>query len=211
MSTGERGGRSWYCGESFVKIDCRVQTVTTGWRHKIRSVVQILIYGDTAPEIVVNELICLLRDSHEPLNEDIIQNSESCNEWYLRMMCVYVAKRGSVVGIVTGLRGGEQVWKRRAGETVEFCFEPKEISSSGPLMAVQISKDGPQTWAISLWAWPTQSSLLWVEAHNRSPSIHLWRYSPFWALASLRRRLHSSLLAALLLHPLVPNSCSASL
>ena len=42
-------------------------------------------------------------------------------------------------------------------------------------------------------------------------SIHLWRYSPFRALASLIRRLHSSLFAALLLHPLIPSSCSASL
>ena len=44
-----------------------------------------------------------------------------------------------------------------------------------------------------------------------SPSIHLWRYSPFRALASLIRCLHSSLFVALLLHPLVPSSCSASL
>ena len=43
------------------------------------------------------------------------------------------------------------------------------------------------------------------------PSIHLWRYIPFRALASLTRCLHSSLFAALLLHPLVPSSCSASL
>ena len=42
-------------------------------------------------------------------------------------------------------------------------------------------------------------------------SIHLLRYSPFRALASLIRRLHSSLFAALLIHPLVPSSCSASL
>jgi len=25
-----------------------------------------------------------------------------------------------------------------------------------------------------------------------SPSVHAWRYSPFWALASLKKRLHSS-------------------
>ena len=43
------------------------------------------------------------------------------------------------------------------------------------------------------------------------PSIHLWRYSPFRALASLTRRLHSSLFVAVLLHPLVPSRCSASL
>jgi hypothetical protein len=44
-----------------------------------------------------------------------------------------------------------------------------------------------------------------------SPSIHLWSYSSFRALAFLTRRLHSSLFAALLLHPLVPSSCSTSL
>jgi hypothetical protein len=43
------------------------------------------------------------------------------------------------------------------------------------------------------------------------PSVHLWSYSPFWALASLIRCLHSSLFAVLLLHPLIPSSCSASL
>ena len=49
------------------------------------------------------------------------------------------------------------------------------------------------------------------KVRNYHPSIHLWRYSPFWALASLTRRFHSSLFVALLLHPLVPSSCSASL
>jgi hypothetical protein len=39
------------------------------------------------------------------------------------------------------------------------------------------------------------------------PSIHLWHYNPFRALASLISRLHSSLFAALLLHPLIPSSC----
>jgi len=43
------------------------------------------------------------------------------------------------------------------------------------------------------------------------PSIHPWHYSPFQALASLIRRLHSSQFAALLLHPLIPSSCNASL
>ena len=42
-------------------------------------------------------------------------------------------------------------------------------------------------------------------------SIHPWCYSPFLALASLIRHLHSSLFAALLLHPLIPSSCRASL
>ena len=43
------------------------------------------------------------------------------------------------------------------------------------------------------------------------PSTHLWLYSSFRALASLIRRLHSSLFAPLLLYPLIPSSCSASL
>ena len=41
--------------------------------------------------------------------------------------------------------------------------------------------------------------------------LHLWRYRPFRALASLIIHLHSSLFAALLLHPLIPSSCRASL
>jgi len=41
--------------------------------------------------------------------------------------------------------------------------------------------------------------------------FHVWRYSPFWALASLKACLHSSLFSSLLLHPLTPNSCNASL
>jgi len=43
------------------------------------------------------------------------------------------------------------------------------------------------------------------------PSIHIRRYSPFRALASLIRRLYSSLFSTLLLHPLIPRSCDASL
>jgi len=43
------------------------------------------------------------------------------------------------------------------------------------------------------------------------PSIHLWRYSPFRALASLLRRLYASLFAALLLHPFMHSNCRASL
>ena len=35
-------------------------------------------------------------------------------------------------------------------------------------------------------------------------SIHLWRYSPFWALATVRRCLHSSVSSPRLLHPLIP-------
>jgi len=42
-------------------------------------------------------------------------------------------------------------------------------------------------------------------------SIHLWRYSPFRALASLKACLHSSSFLALLLHLLIPNNCNASL
>jgi len=42
-------------------------------------------------------------------------------------------------------------------------------------------------------------------------SIHVRRYSPFSALASLTRRLHSPLSTARLLHPLIPRICNASL
>jgi len=55
---------------------------------------------------------------------------------------------------------------------------------------------------------PTQPHIQWVRT---DPSIHPWRYSPFRALASLITCLHSSLFAALLLHPLIPSSCGASL
>jgi hypothetical protein len=65
-----------------------------------------LTYEDMALQIVVNELICLRRDGHEPVNEDIRQNSVSHNVWDLRVTCIYVTKRGSVVGIATRLRGG---------------------------------------------------------------------------------------------------------
>jgi len=41
--------------------------------------------------------------------------------------------------------------------------------------------------------------------------FHVWHYSPFRALASLKACLHSSLLSAFLLHPLTPSSCNASL
>ena len=47
--------------------------------------------------------------------------------------------------------------------------------------------------------------------YNSHTSIHIWRYSPFRALASLITRLHSSLCSALLLHSLIPSSCNASL
>ena len=36
--------------------------------------------------------------------------------------------------------------------------------------------------------------------------FHLWRYSPFWALAFHRRRLHSSLSSVRLLLPLIPRT-----
>jgi len=46
---------------------------------------------------------------------------------------------------------------------------------------------------------------------NVDPSIHLWRQSPFWALASLRRCLHSSPSSPRLLHPRFPRICDVSL
>ena len=57
------------------------------------------------------------------------------------------------------------------------------------------------SWVVTRWQW----------SFYIHPSIHPWRYNPFRALASLTRRRHSSLFVALLLHPLVPSSCSTSL
>ena len=48
-------------------------------------------------------------------------------------------------------------------------------------------------------------------AFHVQPSIHIWRYSPFRVLTSLIRRILSSLFSALLLHPLIPSSCNATL
>ena len=44
-----------------------------------------------------------------------------------------------------------------------------------------------------------------------SSSVHLWRCSPFWALACLITRLHSSLSSARLLYFLIPRICDLSL
>ena len=41
--------------------------------------------------------------------------------------------------------------------------------------------------------------------------LHLWRYSPFWALSSLTRRLHFSLSFARLLHPRTSRPCKVTL
>ena len=41
--------------------------------------------------------------------------------------------------------------------------------------------------------------------------FHLWRYSPFWALVSFIRRLHSSVSSARLLHPHIPRIADVSL
>ena len=43
------------------------------------------------------------------------------------------------------------------------------------------------------------------------PTIHLWRYSPFRALVSLKTRLHSFLSSARLLHFRIPTICDVSL
>ena len=53
-----------------------------------------------------------------------------------------------------------------------------------------------------------QTRWIWLHLFHL---FHLWRYNPFQALASFIRRLHSSLFAALLLHPLIPTSFRASL
>ena len=41
--------------------------------------------------------------------------------------------------------------------------------------------------------------------------FHLWRYSPFWVLPSLRRLRLSSLSSARFLHPLIPRICDVFL
>ena len=72
------------------------------------------------------------------------------------------------------------------------------------------------TWRI--W-WVPNNARRWQMVFNSAfeglqrytdPS-HIWRYSPFRALASLTIRLHSSLFSALLLHPLIPSSRNTSL
>ena len=40
--------------------------------------------------------------------------------------------------------------------------------------------------------------------------FRLWRYRPFWALTSLRTRIHSSLSSVRLLHPHIPSICGVS-
>ena len=46
---------------------------------------------------------------------------------------------------------------------------------------------------------------------GNDPSTLLWSHSPFWDLTSLRKRLHSSLSYARLLHPRIPRICDVSL
>jgi len=46
---------------------------------------------------------------------------------------------------------------------------------------------------------------------SNSILLHLWHCGPFWALASLRRLLHSSVSSALLLCPCIPRICDMSL
>lgn len=59
---------------------------------------------------------------------------------------------------------------------------------------------------IFYWILPANSR----SAYSSSPSIHAWCYSPFWALASLKRHLHSSLCQAHLLRPCIPMTCNAT-
>ena len=56
-----------------------------------------------------------------------------------------------------------------------------------------------------------QFKFYWKNLVQFNIPFHIWQYNPFWALASLIRCLHSSLFSALLLHPLIPSSCNASL
>ena len=70
-----------------------------------------------------------------------------------------------------------------------------------------------QTWkSYQRWSyWSFISLSFCTSTKHIHPSIHIWRYSPFRALASLKAWLHSSLFSALLLQPLIPSSCNASL
>jgi hypothetical protein len=43
------------------------------------------------------------------------------------------------------------------------------------------------------------------------PSIHVWRYNPFCAMASLKGRLQSSLSSVRLPHPRIPSTSDVSL
>jgi hypothetical protein len=52
------------------------------------------------------------------------------------------------------------------------------------------------------WSWTTAC------IHLTDITFHAWRYSPFRALASLKKYLNSSLFSALLLHPRDPSICS---
>jgi hypothetical protein len=63
------------------------------------------------------------------------------------------------------------------------------------------------SWGHAVAANVSSSSL----RHFYLSSIHLCRCSSFWALTSLKRRLHSPLSPACLLQPRIPRICSASL
>ena len=78
---------------------------------------------------------------------------------------------------------------------------------------IPLSVESYPVWCVSMCAIRRSSNhlqLQWVGRRGLT-KFHVWRYSPFRTLASLIRRLHSSLFSALLLHPLIPGSCNASL
>jgi hypothetical protein len=63
---------------------------------------------------------------------------------------------------------------------------------------------------------PLQHTSIHPSIHSTiHPSIHtssyVSRYNPFWALASLKRHLHSFLTLVRLLHPRIPRICNVSL
>ena len=61
------------------------------------------------------------------------------------------------------------------------------------------------------WKCIHQESLISVQTSFLYAPIHLWRYSLFWALDSLRRCLCTSLSSACLFHPCIPRICDVSL
>jgi hypothetical protein len=94
-------------------------------------------------------------------------------------------------------------------KSVKIQFSP-DLSSNIGNKSYGPTDTGPPLPIFIIFSWEKSKT----QSHyvpSIHPSIHLWRYSPFRALVSLIRCLHLSLFAALLLHPLIPSSCSASL
>jgi hypothetical protein len=84
-----------------------------------------------------------------------------------------------------------------------FYYPPPFVPVLPLLYPISIA-DYPKT--IFHWILPPYSR----SASSSSPSIHAWYYSPFWALASLKRHFNSSLCQARLLRPCIPMTSNAT-